>query len=177
MFNDHKFKKYLPEYPFKTDRSVPVNSINDEFFMDNRDESALDFTLEKHGSIREPLNDDEKSILLDAFNTPQLSEIEDKLSKLRPQLALETLRWDKLIVKARAIIKYRKPPLGEIAGLIYEKLQTLPEHKAMTVPEISEWLVKEKRIILDDTTIRTKHLPQLEPYGLYRKKRIGYCIR
>ena len=46
-----------------------------------------------------------------------------------------------------------KPPVGDIAGLIYEKLKTLPEHKAMTVPEISEWLVKEHKAIIDDTTI------------------------
>lgn len=71
----------------------------------------------------------------------------------------------------------QKPPLGEIAGLIYEKLKSLPEHKAMTLPKISEWLAVDKKIIVDETTIRTKHLPQLDPYGLYHKKRIGYCLR
>lgn len=72
-----------------------------------------------------------------------------------------------------------KPPLGEIAGLIYEKLKSLPEHKAMTLREIADWLseTNESGKAYDETTIRTKHLPQLKPYGLRHKKRIGYYLR
>lgn len=81
------------------------------------------------------------------------------------------------VVKDEKVTSNIKPPLGEIATLIYEKLKTLPEHKAMTLPVIAQWLNDEHRINLDDTTIRTNHMPQLKPYGLYHKKRIGYCLR
>lgn len=70
-----------------------------------------------------------------------------------------------------------KPPLGEIAALIYEKLKNLPEHNAMNLPMIAQWLNDEHEINIDESTIRTNHIPQLQPYGLYHKKRIGYCLR
>ena len=76
--------------------------------------------------------------------------------------------------KAKKVIKQ---PLGEIATLIYEKLKTLPEHKAMNLPMIAQWLNDEHEINIDESTIRTNHIPQLQPYGLYHKKRIGYCLR
>lgn len=79
--------------------------------------------------------------------------------------------------KAVTDVSPQKPPLGPIASLIYEKLKSLPEHKAMTGPEIADWLNNEHEINLDESTIRTNHLEQLKPYGLYNKKRIGYCIR
>jgi len=80
-------------------------------------------------------------------------------------------------VKAEKTTLDIKPPLGEIATLIYEKLKTLPEHKAMNLPQIAQWLNDKHEINIDENTIRTNHIPQLQPYGLYHKKRIGYCLR
>jgi hypothetical protein len=70
-----------------------------------------------------------------------------------------------------------KPPLTEIAGLIYEKLKSLPEHKAMKAPDIADWLSKEHNTTLDETTIRKNHLKKIEPYGLKNKPKVGYYIR
>lgn len=73
--------------------------------------------------------------------------------------------------------KAHRPALGEVAGWIYEKLKSLPEHQAMILPQIADWLANEKNHILDEDTIRKNHLKQLKPYGLQHKKRIGYYIR
>lgn len=78
-----------------------------------------------------------------------------------------------------AINGYRpipKPPLGKVATLLYEKLKSLPEHKAMNTPELSQWLADEHKHLMDDATLRN-HLKQLEPYGIQNKTRIGYYIR
>ncbi|MCE5185405.1 MAG: hypothetical protein LLF76_04700 [Planctomycetaceae bacterium] len=79
--------------------------------------------------------------------------------------------------KSEATEKDCRPPLGDIAQLIYEKLKSLPEHQAMTCPKIGEWLAQDHKIILDDSTIRKNHLNRLKPYGLFHAKRIGYCLR
>ena len=80
-----------------------------------------------------------------------------------------------------AFAKYQttiRPPVGEIAGLIYEKLKTLPEHKAMHIQEISNYLDDIlDEVPPDNDTLRKRHISQLEPYGLEHKKRIGYCLR
>jgi hypothetical protein len=70
----------------------------------------------------------------------------------------------------------RRRKLGKTASLIYEKLLTLPEHKAMLLPEIVQWLWDEHEINLTDSTIHQKHLNQLEPWGLQHDRRIGYSI-
>ena len=70
-----------------------------------------------------------------------------------------------------------RPPLGKIAILIYEKLITLPEYQAMDIQEISNYLDDIlDEVPPDNDTLRKRHLPQLEPYGLDHKKRIGYRI-
>jgi hypothetical protein len=70
-----------------------------------------------------------------------------------------------------------RPPLGDIAAMIHGKLKTLPEDAGMKGPEIANWLATDKKILIDETTLRKNHLSQLEPYGLYHKPRIGYCLR
>jgi hypothetical protein len=57
-------------------------------------------------------------------------------------------------------------------------LAALPETKGMTGDEIADALakLKDKPIILDASTIRKRHLKQLEPYGLLSTEH-GYCIR
>ena len=73
--------------------------------------------------------------------------------------------------------KKSRPPLGDVAKLIYQKLKSLPETDAMTTPQIADWLAESHKILLDEATIRTNHLKQLESYGLFHIKRIGYCLR
>jgi hypothetical protein len=70
----------------------------------------------------------------------------------------------------------RRPKLGKTASLIYEKLLTLPEHKAMQLPEIVVWLWENHEINLADSTVHQKHLTQLEAWGLQHDTRIGYSI-
>jgi len=70
----------------------------------------------------------------------------------------------------------KKPKLGDTAALIYENLLTLPEHRAMKLPDIVTWLWDEHQINLTDSTVHQKHLKQLEPWGLQHDKRIGYSI-
>lgn len=82
---------------------------------------------------------------------------------------------------ADAVNGYRpipRPPLGDTAQQIYDMLSALPETKGMTGDEIADALatLKDNPIILDASTIRKRHLIQLEPYGLLRTEH-GYCIR
>lgn len=81
---------------------------------------------------------------------------------------------------ADAVRGYRPPekqPLGEVAALLYEKLKSLPEHKAMTIPQILDWLSEKHNIEMDEGTLRRNHLEQLKPYGLVNTRRIGYHLR
>jgi len=76
--------------------------------------------------------------------------------------------------------KHERPErrkLGKIASLIYEKLCSLPEHKAMQLPEIVIWLYESSNyeINLAESNIYN-YLKQLEPWGLQHDKRIGYSI-
>lgn len=70
----------------------------------------------------------------------------------------------------------RRPKLGHTAALIYEKLTTLPEHRAMKLPEIVLWLWEEHHINLSESAVSQKHLKQLRPWGLQRDTRIGFSI-
>jgi len=73
-------------------------------------------------------------------------------------------------------LKPKRKKLGKTASLIYEKLLTLPEHRAMLLPEITQWLWEEHQINLADSTVHQKHLKPLEPWGLQHDKRIGFSI-
>lgn len=80
---------------------------------------------------------------------------------------------------ADAVRAYRppdKPPLGEVATLLYEKLKSLPGHIALTTSELLDWLSKEHDREMDEATLR-RHLRQLIPYGIQNDRRIGYYIR
>jgi hypothetical protein len=68
-----------------------------------------------------------------------------------------------------------RPKLGPIPSLIYEKLLTLPEHEAMPLPKITEWLWTEHQHNLSDANVYS-HVMKLEPWGLQHDKRIGYSI-
>lgn len=133
------------------------------------------------------LDDDERQVIQELIKelgavgyclscrTGQADELIVLVERLRsfflPQV--RTMAY-KRVLKAKT--NKGKPPLGDVAGKIYEKLMSLPEHKGMTSPMLSDWLCQEHRIILDDSTIRKNHLKQLKPYGLKGKKKIGYYI-
>jgi hypothetical protein len=46
----------------------------------------------------------------------------------------------------------------------------------MTAPELADWLAKQEDYIISESTIRKDIIPQLQPYGIKNKKRIGYYI-
>ena len=67
-------------------------------------------------------------------------------------------------------------PLGKVARLVYEKLSSLKEHEAMTLPEIQNWYEKKTPKSLDEGTWKNIR-KELEPWGLHNKPRVGYYIR
>jgi hypothetical protein len=69
-----------------------------------------------------------------------------------------------------------KTPLLKNARLIYEKLKSLPEHQAMTRPEILNWLAKECEIYLDEGEFNRLR-KELKTRGLKNRPRVGYYIR
>lgn len=94
---------------------------------------------------------------------------------------LSTL-WSECEVECRDITlpnppapKIDGPILSDHASAIYELLLSLPPHAGMTGPKILEVSAK-KGIIIDDGALTSRYLPELKPYGLENKKRIGYRI-
>lgn len=70
----------------------------------------------------------------------------------------------------------KREPVTKRAGLILDKLRSLPEQKGMTTSALLAWLSKEHNDDVDDKTLRRK-LKELEPYGLQNKPKIGYFVR
>jgi hypothetical protein len=68
-----------------------------------------------------------------------------------------------------------RKPLGKLARLVYEHLIKLPEHIAMTGPDILTWLASKGHITSDDTWFNEIR-PALLPFGLQNVPRIGYYI-
>ncbi len=91
-------------------------------------------------------------------------------------LLIEDLWYMRKELKGGIKAARKRAKLGPTASLIYEKLLTLPEHRAMPLPDIVQWLWDEHQINLTDSTVHQKHLKQLEPWGLQHDPRIGYSI-
>jgi hypothetical protein len=72
--------------------------------------------------------------------------------------------------------KPERGPLGKLAGLLYEHLLTLPEHKAMDGPAILDWFLDEHKEIVSHDTLYKELCPALRSYGLKNRPRIGYYI-
>ena len=64
-------------------------------------------------------------------------------------------------------------PVPKKAGLILEKLKSLPKHEAMLTNDILTWLSREKEIEMDEKTLRG-YLKQLKPHGVKNERRVGY---
>jgi hypothetical protein len=71
--------------------------------------------------------------------------------------------------------KKKLKPLSEKAAAVLELLKTLPEHRGMTGPKILETLDK-KNIMIDQSTLTKNIIPELKPYGVKNRPRIGYYI-
>ena len=79
--------------------------------------------------------------------------------------------------KARERKKPKKKlkPLSEKAAAVLELLKTVPEHRGMIGPKILEALDK-KNILIDQSTLTKNIIPELKPYGVKNRPRIGYYI-
>jgi len=77
-----------------------------------------------------------------------------------------------------------RAPVGEMPGLILEKLRRLPEHKGLTGPQLLDWLQAPDaaqsegrgQIFISEDTLKV-HLEKLKPYGVRNAPRIGYYAR
>lgn len=77
---------------------------------------------------------------------------------------------------AAGSIGLSREPVSDIAGLILDKLRSLPEHKGMDTSALLSWLSQEHHKDIEDRTLR-RYLNELKPYGLQNKAKIGYYIR
>ena len=68
------------------------------------------------------------------------------------------------------------PMLSTKAAKTRELLLEQPDHSGLTAPQIVDALHK-RGVYTDDSTLRSRILPKLKPYGLDHTKRIGYRIR
>lgn len=67
------------------------------------------------------------------------------------------------------------PMLSPKASAVYELLLQLPEHRAMTGPQIVDALPMEAA--MDESTLRKSIVPALKPYGLEHIAKVGYRIK
>ncbi|MEX2216530.1 MAG: hypothetical protein WD768_20625 [Phycisphaeraceae bacterium] len=67
------------------------------------------------------------------------------------------------------------PMLSQRAATVYELLLSVPAHRGLTGKQIIEAL-RERDIYIEQSTLTTHILPQLKPYGLEGKRRVGYRI-
>jgi len=175
-------KSLRPKFPLKPECIghdvvfIPTDDI-DGFFQ-----TKQDYERRFGCPLISDLTNDEKALVTAITGGLSPTSIRDFLIKRCGYDAVDvrSLDWDAII---RIIRDYRerqsteKVPLGETAELIYKKLLSLPEHKGMIAREICDWLGREHRIILSESTIYKEYKPQLEPYGLMHKKRVGFYIR
>ncbi|MEE9212443.1 MAG: hypothetical protein V3U29_07290, partial [Phycisphaeraceae bacterium] len=69
----------------------------------------------------------------------------------------------------------KRPPLSERAAAVYEILTKLPEHRAMTGPQLIDALVA-RGIRTEQSTLTSRIVPELRPYGIENVPRKGYHI-
>ncbi len=69
-----------------------------------------------------------------------------------------------------------REPLAERQRLIYEKLESLHPHEAMTGPQLLDWLSQKHDIELDEKTFRRYMKLLKEKYGVKNKPRTGYYL-
>lgn len=73
------------------------------------------------------------------------------------------------------VVNIDEPILSIHASAIYKLLLSQPTHAGMTGAMILTVLSKDG-IIIDPGSLTSRYLPELKPYGLENKKRIGYRI-
>ena len=67
------------------------------------------------------------------------------------------------------------PVLRKKAGKVYDLLRALEPHEALTGPQILAELAK-MNVFMDQTTLTSRIIPELKPYGIENAPRKGYRI-
>lgn len=71
-----------------------------------------------------------------------------------------------------------REPLGHSAAAVYEELLKLPVHRGLTGPDLLDALSKrDPPVLIDQSTLTSRLVPELRPYGIENKPRVGYYIR
>lgn len=97
----------------------------------------------------------------------------------------QILHTEKLIASLRGILEgigddamhvATQPALSEHAAAVYDVLIALPVHRALTGPKILNAL-KRRSIYVEQSTLTSRIIPELKPYGIENAPRKGYRIR
>ena len=67
------------------------------------------------------------------------------------------------------------PPLSENAVKVREILLGLPPDQALTGPKLLDVLATQD-VFIDQGTLTKRIIPELKPYGVQNKPRVGYYI-
>lgn len=116
------------------------------------------------------------------FTGKELAEVskrEAKIAAIEHELAQNKAQLSgagPASIEQRAESPSDLPILSETAAKTRELLLEQPDDRGLTAPKIVDALAK-RDVYTDDSTLRTRYLPELKPYGLEHKKRIGYRIR
>lgn len=76
------------------------------------------------------------------------------------------------ILRGKAVV-----PPSKNAEIVFDLLDKLPPYKALTVPEILDAVSKKHGKAWDEKELYDRVFPQLRPWGLENKPRIGYWIK
>jgi len=88
------------------------------------------------------------------------------------------VRADVLDALDRALARLpveRTPALSAHAAAVYEILLEQPTYRSMTGPELIKAL-ENRNIFTEQSTLTSRIVPELKPYGVENKPRIGYRI-
>jgi hypothetical protein len=92
---------------------------------------------------------------------------------------LDSLTWDDLVSLFDRWQAKKEPPRPEPvpkkAGMILEKLRSLPEHEGMMTNDLLNWLSHEHNIEMDDKTLGV-YLKELKAYGVKNRRKVGYYV-
>lgn len=73
-------------------------------------------------------------------------------------------------------LREKPKPLSKNAEIVYNILTALPSHKALTAPEILDEVANRHKKYWDEKELYDRIFPQLKPWGLTNKPRVGYRI-
>jgi len=127
-----------------------------------------------YGTFRQVVQTERNDVIAELKDCPPLPDVPAPIGNdyFKRMEKLETF-----CRKSAAILRGKQAePLSKNAEIVYDILDKLPPHKALTVPEILDRVSETHGKQWDEKELYERVFPQLRQWGLNNKPRIGYWI-